>query len=123
MAGRSGCTRASAAFTVIGLVGAAGTSGPGAPHGAHQAAQARAALRYRTVVDVYVLLQRPDGTILLLERSGTGYADGQLCPPSGHLEAGESVASCAIREANEEVGVSIYPAYLVFTHVLNQHNR
>jgi hypothetical protein len=36
--------------------------------------------RYRTIVDVYVLLRRPDGTILLLERSGTGYADGQLCP-------------------------------------------
>ena len=36
--------------------------------------------RYRSVVDVYALLQRRDGTILLLERSGTGYADGQLCP-------------------------------------------
>jgi|ERR1035441_3402412 hypothetical protein len=49
--------------------------------------------RYRSIVDVYALLQRPDGMILLLERSGTGYADGQLCPPSGHLEAGESVRS------------------------------
>ena len=39
-----------------------------------------AADRYRTIVDVYVLLRRPAGTILLLERSGTGYADGQLCP-------------------------------------------
>jgi len=36
--------------------------------------------RYRSVVDVYALLQRRDGMILLLERSGTGYADGQLCP-------------------------------------------
>ena len=47
--------------------------------------------RYRSIVDLYLLLRRPDGMILLLERSGTGYADGQLCPPSGHLEAGESV--------------------------------
>ncbi len=61
-----------------------------------------AADRYRTIVDVYVLLRRPDGMILLLERSGTGYADGQLCPPSGHLEAGESVVQGAIREAREE---------------------
>jgi hypothetical protein len=40
--------------------------------------------RYRSIVDVYVLLQRPDGMILLLERCGTGYADGLLCPPSVH---------------------------------------
>ncbi len=39
--------------------------------------------RYRSIVDVYVLLLRPDGIILLLERSGTGYADGQFCPPPG----------------------------------------
>jgi hypothetical protein len=36
-----------------------------------------AADRYRTIVDVYVLLRRPAGTILLLERSGTGCADGR----------------------------------------------
>ena len=60
--------------------------------------------------------------ILLLERSGTGYADGQLCPPSGHLEEGESVACCAIREAAEEVGVDIDPADLVFTHVVHHRN-
>ena len=39
--------------------------------------------RYRSIVDVYVLLRRPDEMILLLEWSGTGYAEGQLCvcPP------------------------------------------
>jgi hypothetical protein len=36
--------------------------------------------RYRSIIDVYVLLPRADGMILLLERAGTGYADGQLCP-------------------------------------------
>ena len=74
--------------------------------------RALAADRYRTIVDVYVLLRRPDGMILLLERSGTGYADGQLCPPSGYLEAGESVVQGAIREAREETGVLIDPADL-----------
>ena len=80
-----------------------------------------AADRYRTIVDVYVLLRRADGTILLLERSGTGYADGQLCPPSGHLEAGESVVQGAIRETREETGVLIDPADLAFSHVV--HHR
>jgi 8-oxo-dGTP diphosphatase len=78
--------------------------------------------RYRSIVDIYVLLQRPDGMILLLERSGTGYADGQLCPPSGHLEARESVAQGAIREAREEVGVRIDPADLTFSHVIHHRN-
>jgi len=78
--------------------------------------------RYRSIVDVYVLLRRADGMILLLERSGTGYADGQLCPPSGHLEAGESVAQCAVREVDEEVGVGVDPADLVFTHVVHHRN-
>jgi 8-oxo-dGTP pyrophosphatase MutT (NUDIX family) len=63
-------------------------------------------------VDVYAVLRRADGQVLLLERANTGYADGQLCPPSGHLEAGETVPEGVIREANEEIGVVIEPADL-----------
>jgi len=78
--------------------------------------------RYGSIVDLYVLLQRPDGMILLLERSGTGYADGQLCPPSGHLEEGESVVQGVIREAREETGVLVEPGDLVFSHVIHHRN-
>lgn len=78
--------------------------------------------RYRSIVDVYVLLQRSDGMVLLLERSGTGYADGQLCPPSGHLEEGESVIQGAVREAREETGVAIDPEDLDFRHVVHHRN-
>ena len=106
----------------LGLAGVTGSQALDAPREAYLAAQTQAADRYGAVVDVYVLLQRPDGLILLLERSGTGYADGQLCPPSGHLEEGESVACCAIREAAEEVGVDIDPADLAFTHVVHHRN-
>jgi hypothetical protein len=78
--------------------------------------------RYGSIVDLYVLLQRPDGKILLLERSGTGYADGQLCPPSVHLASrlsdsslsgwvagwigsvSASVWMCAVRSAWNSVG-------------------
>ena len=77
--------------------------------------------RYRSIVDVYVLMRRADGRILLLERAGTGYADGQLCPPSGHLEAGESVTAGAAREVREETGVTLDPADLAFCHVV--HHR
>jgi 8-oxo-dGTP diphosphatase len=77
--------------------------------------------RHRSVVDVYVLLHRADGRILMLRRANTGYADGQLCPVSGHLEAGESVVATAVREASEEVGVRIASADLTFIHVV--HHR
>lgn len=78
--------------------------------------------RYRSIVDVYVLMWRSDGMILLLERANTGYADGQLCPPSGHLDTGESVLEAAIREADEETGVTIDPGDLAFSHVVHHRN-
>jgi 8-oxo-dGTP pyrophosphatase MutT (NUDIX family) len=65
--------------------------------------------RYQVTVDVHVLLLR-GGKVLLCLRQGTGYADGQYCLPSGHLEEGETVIDCGIREAHEEVGVIIDPA-------------
>jgi ADP-ribose pyrophosphatase YjhB (NUDIX family) len=77
--------------------------------------------RYRSIVDVYVLLRR-DGKILLMERANTGYADGQLCPPSGHLEQGESVIDGAIREAAEEVGVHLSENDLCCAHVVHHRN-
>ncbi len=77
--------------------------------------------RYRSIVDVYVLLRR-DGKILLTERANTGYADGQLCPPSGHLEQDESVVDGAIREAHEEVGVRLNPDDLHCAHVVHHRN-
>lgn len=80
------------------------------------------ASRYRSIVDVYVLLRRADGHVLLMERANTGYADGQLCPPSGHLENGESVIAGAIREAAEEVGVELTEDDLDFVHVVHHRN-
>ncbi|ABW12240.1 NUDIX hydrolase [Parafrankia sp. EAN1pec] len=77
--------------------------------------------RYRSIVDVYVLLIRDD-KILLMERANTGYADGQLCPPSGHLEEGESVVDGAVREAAEEVGITLDPDDLQCVHVVHHRN-
>jgi 8-oxo-dGTP pyrophosphatase MutT (NUDIX family) len=78
--------------------------------------------RYRSIVDVYVLLRRADGHVLLMERANTGYADGLLCPPSGHLEAGESVTRGAVREAAEETGVELSEDALEFVHVVHHRN-
>ncbi|GHG47917.1 NUDIX hydrolase [Streptomyces griseocarneus] len=77
--------------------------------------------RYRTVVDVMVLLHRTDGRVLLLRRAGEVYASGLLAPPGGHLEDGETLVEGALREVGEEVGVGIAPADLEFCHLV--HHR
>jgi SAM-dependent methyltransferase len=75
--------------------------------------------RHAEIVDVHLILVR--GTeILLARRAGTGYADGLLNAPSGHLEDGEDVRSAMIREAREEIGLDLSPddleAVLVMQH-------
>lgn len=76
--------------------------------------------RYRSIIDVHVILER-GGEILLLERRGTGYCDGMLHLPSGHLDDGEPVTHGAAREAFEEVGVRIAPDALRLAAVV--HHR
>jgi 8-oxo-dGTP diphosphatase len=63
-------------------------------------------MTYTTVVDVLLLLVR-DGHVLLAQRDGTGYADGQWNLPSGKLEAGEDLVSALIRETREEIGLDL----------------
>lgn len=61
---------------------------------------------YTSFVDVMLLLVR-DERVLLAQRSGTGYADGQWNLPSGKLEHGEDLVGALIREAREEVNVEL----------------
>lgn len=49
--------------------------------------------------------------MLLLQRTGTGRADGCWAPPGGHLEAGEAPLAAALRECAEEVGIRVSPAH------------
>ncbi|MEV6526907.1 NUDIX domain-containing protein [Longispora sp. NPDC051575] len=67
--------------------------------------------RHRTIIDLHALLIR-DGEILLGQRQGTGYADGQWHMPSGHLEDGESALDGLVREVKEEIGVVLQPGAL-----------
>lgn len=56
----------------------------------------------------------------MLRRSNTGYGDGRLHLPSGHLERNESVVDGVIREAKEEIGVVVAPSALRFVHVMHR---
>lgn len=78
--------------------------------------------RYRSIIDVHVILER-GAEILLLERQGTGYCDGMLHLPSGHLDEGETLTDGAAREAHEEVGIRIDPADLHLTAVVHHRQR
>ncbi len=61
--------------------------------------------------------------VLLLRRFNTGWQDGNYSVPAGHVEIGESVTECAIREAGEEVGVRLERDDLSVIHVMNRKSE
>lgn len=65
----------------------------------------------RPRVGVGVIVLR-DGLVLVGERIGSHGAHTWALP-GGHLEFGESVAACAVRELAEETGLALDPAALV----------
>ena len=62
-----------------------------------------------------------DGRLLLQRRAGTGYRDGELSLPAGHIEPGESATAALLREAREETGLDLDPAAVCVALV--QHGR
>ncbi len=71
----------------------------------------------RPQVGVGVLVIR-DRKVLLMRRQNS-HGDGTWSPPGGHLEYGESVQECAIRETQEETGVTITtPVFRAITNDL-----
>ncbi|GID97864.1 NUDIX domain-containing protein [Amorphoplanes digitatis] len=77
--------------------------------------------RHRSIVDLHLVIHRGDPRrILLLRRANTGYGDGRLHLPSGHLEPGESITDGVIREAREETGIDVATGDLRFLHVMHR---
>lgn len=77
------------------------------------------ARRHLMAVASHLILRDEEGRILHLRRAGTGYADGAWSIPAGHVEAGETAAETCVREAREEIGISLATEALRF--VLVQH--
>ncbi|MGI5218107.1 NUDIX hydrolase [Nocardia sp. CA-290969] len=75
--------------------------------------------RHKVIGDVHLVLTDGQGRVLFGRRANTGYEDGAYHLPSGHLEAGESVVAALVREAQEEIGVTIDPAAVGFAHVMH----
>lgn len=77
------------------------------------------AQRFRAVVAVHLFLLRGE-SLLLLRRANTGYEDGNYSVPAGHLEGGETARAACVREAAEEVGVSLNEAELSLALVMHR---
>jgi 8-oxo-dGTP diphosphatase len=65
----------------------------------------------RPQVGVAVIVTQ-DGRVLLLKRRGS-HGEGTWAPPGGHLEFGESLEACAMRETHEETGLVIGTVHFV----------
>jgi len=62
--------------------------------------------RFRLSAAVYGVLAQ-DHRVLLMRRAGSGYRDGQLGLPAGHLDGDEDLVSALVRELREELGITV----------------
>lgn len=59
--------------------------------------------------------------ILLSKRKNTGYKDGEYELPGGHLEENEDLYEAMIREAKEELGISLNRENLKIVHITHHY--
>jgi 8-oxo-dGTP diphosphatase len=76
--------------------------------------------RHKVLLAVYLVLMR-DGKILLSRRENTGYMDGQFSLPSGHVENKEGAINAMIREAKEEIGLTLSKENLQLAHTMHRN--
>lgn len=72
-----------------------------------------------TAIPAVFVLFRSNGKVLLVLRQNTGWSDGMYTMPAGHVEAKETCLAAAMREAKEEVGVTVEESDL--EHCLTIH--
>jgi 8-oxo-dGTP diphosphatase len=78
--------------------------------------------RFKLDCSVFVLLSQ-DEQFCFFQRTGTGWKDEFYSVPAGALEPGETLISAAIREAREEVGVTVQPDQLRLVHTMHCHTE
>lgn len=68
---------------------------------------------------VYAVLTDGD-RILLMRRAGSGFHDGELSLPAGHLDGGEDALAGLVRELREELTIEADPRACVLATVLHR---
>lgn len=71
-------------------------------------------------VDVFIY---KDNQILLGKRKDSFIKDPTFAPPGGHLENGETLRKCALREVKEETGLSVELEDVVTIHENNTYGK
>ncbi len=74
--------------------------------------------RFKLSVSVFCVLKQKDKVLLIL-RSNTGYLDGMYSLPAGAIDGNEKLTTAAVREAGEEVGVTILEKDLQQAHLMH----
>jgi 8-oxo-dGTP diphosphatase len=69
----------------------------------------------------YVIV-RNSGKIAFVLRSNTDWMNHHYGLPSGKVEKNESFSQAAIREAKEEIGITVLPENLKFIHISHRHD-
>jgi 8-oxo-dGTP pyrophosphatase MutT (NUDIX family) len=77
--------------------------------------------RYKSCVDLHLVLRDDQDRVLLGERRNTGYMDGAFHFIAGHLEDGEPASRGVIREALEEAGIT--PEDIKLVHVMHHYTN
>jgi len=75
--------------------------------------------KHKIVPASYLVLIK-DNKILLQRRFNTGYEDGKYMMVAGKVDKGESFSKCVIREASEEIGITIKSEDLKMAHLMNR---
>jgi ADP-ribose pyrophosphatase YjhB (NUDIX family) len=78
--------------------------------------------RFKLVPAVHLFLFRED-KILLIRRANSGFFDGYYSVPAGHLDGNETAAQAMVREAMEEICITINPKDLKAIHVMHRKSE
>jgi 8-oxo-dGTP pyrophosphatase MutT (NUDIX family) len=65
------------------------------------------------------IMLKKDGKVALILRSNTDWMNGFYCLPGGKVEKREDLLTAAIREAEEEIGISVRPEDMKLVHTQN----
>ncbi|MBI5421589.1 NUDIX domain-containing protein [Candidatus Peregrinibacteria bacterium] len=78
--------------------------------------------RFRIYIAAYLVL-RKKGEILLSRRFNTGYHDGEYSLVAGHLDGGETATQAILREAKEEVGITLKKKDVHVAHIMHRYRK
>lgn len=79
--------------------------------------------REKFLSSIYIIIKNENGEILLQRRQGTKLWPGFLALPAGHIDEDENAYEALIREAKEELNITIDPKHVVDTFVVNRKNK